>query len=743
MASNNWMSSVSDSQLIDNLVIPGTHDSGTYTLLAQAVPYALTQTLGGSVYDQLVSGVRALDIRVKAVGNSLLITHGDVLTGVTFEKVKADIQRFLSENPTETIIATLKLDGTQLPWPFGKSASELLAASMKDPAFARTWLGYSSGQDPANIDYNSLTLADVRGKVVIVDRTGNKLGLDASNWGDNTTFAAANGTYAAQDLYSSPAIGEKIDAINKFSQQKNSGLNFNFTSAATSINNLLVGPKDYAVAINPYIADQLDGQAAGILADGVNSSTLKGVFFTDFALADKYSYAAYNNGSNGLASSNLSTWLPTLLYSANKSASLEISPVINASSLRAMELSSPNSLQPSLSAALSSIEVANAHSNLATTNINSEFNIQNVIVKTGQLFNLSLNAHGYKAGDAIYFKITSAPNDQLSVSNIITDTVNPDIHNSSDAIIGKFVVGQNAIIQDHIKFAGNLQGLDKFSIELFSDPELTTPTGVATSFYVADKSYGTLKLESASNNDFVSSIYADVLHRSPSMSEINFWVDKIDKGLDKNSVLIDFLTSEEWAKETSDNSVFVKALYADLLEKYPDTSDLTYWTDALTKGASRLDVIKSFINSQGFQKLINIGTDSPDIHSNIELTNSDNSAFMTSLYTEIMHRAPDLSGFNYWVSKLDTGTSRAAETVAFLTSKEFLASVTNVKEYVDDLYSIILNRAPDPTGEQYWCDQISSGVTQEQVAQAILHSNELKMIMGVNPNSSIPLLDNV
>ncbi len=112
----NWMSLLPDNRYLNEISIPGSHDTMTGN---KAVPSPLgvewTQKL--KLEQQLNAGIRALDIRLQHIGNELIARHGDgshdtiyheSMLGVTFEKTMFDCVNFLDANPTETIVMRVK-----------------------------------------------------------------------------------------------------------------------------------------------------------------------------------------------------------------------------------------------------------------------------------------------------------------------------------------------------------------------------------------------------------------------------------------------------------------------------------------------------------------------------------------------------------------------------------------------------------------------------------------------------------
>lgn len=127
---SNWMSNLTNEKQLcplKDLVIPGSHDSGTFFLdqtaeigpdepdmihnlasvfgkLAKNVVYnwAVTQKL--NIYEQLMAGIRYLDLRValRSPNNELRIVHG--LYGCDVEEVLQDVKLFVNEHPKEIVI---------------------------------------------------------------------------------------------------------------------------------------------------------------------------------------------------------------------------------------------------------------------------------------------------------------------------------------------------------------------------------------------------------------------------------------------------------------------------------------------------------------------------------------------------------------------------------------------------------------------------------------------------------------
>ena len=96
------------------------------------------------------------------------------------------------------------------------------------------------------------------------------------------------------------------------------------------------------------------------------------------------------------------------------------------------------------------------------------------------------------------------------------------------------------------------------------------------------------------------------------------------------------------------------------------------------------------------------------------------------LYQAAFNRTPDKAGLSDWVKGMDTGLTLTQMATAFIGSAEFKdkygANPTNA-EFVDLLYTNALHRAR-AVGDDYWTNQLDSGVTREQALIGFSESTE-------------------
>lgn len=217
-----WMATLPDAVSLAALSIPGTHNSPTCYV---ALPSVRCQAVG--VRAQLDNGVRFLDVRVSVSnddGGGLALVHSVFPISLTGTKWFADVlvhevYAFLYENPSETVLLSVKREGT------GRGTDQHLSRHLfhrycqdrDEPGQTSKW--FTEPRVP--------TLGEARGKIVLIRRFqndeallggqhgGRGWGIDAAAWPDNCADGTVgSGLIRVQDFYEvqqSHNIDKKID----------------------------------------------------------------------------------------------------------------------------------------------------------------------------------------------------------------------------------------------------------------------------------------------------------------------------------------------------------------------------------------------------------------------------------------------------------------------------------------------------------------------------------------------------
>ena len=101
------------------------------------------------------------------------------------------------------------------------------------------------------------------------------------------------------------------------------------------------------------------------------------------------------------------------------------------------------------------------------------------------------------------------------------------------------------------------------------------------------------------------------------------------------------------------------------------------------------------------------------------------------LYDAAFDRTADGKGLGYWAGiKESTGLSDIAN--SFIASAEFNSQNGNLEDdvFIELMYSNVLERAADSAGKEYWLDQLDNGVERGTVMVGFTESDESMMLFG-------------
>jgi hypothetical protein len=155
-ATENWMGDIPDAVKLNEISIPGTHD--TCSLFGGGS----SETQCFKLEEQLLAGIRYVDIRCRRVVDRFAIHHSQVFQNLMFDDVLQVCQKFLSEHPTECILMRIKEEHT--PYPGSQS-------------FMDIWNKYMDERNFDDLFYKSSTqgipqLGRVRGKIFVLENQG-------------------------------------------------------------------------------------------------------------------------------------------------------------------------------------------------------------------------------------------------------------------------------------------------------------------------------------------------------------------------------------------------------------------------------------------------------------------------------------------------------------------------------------------------------------------------------------------
>jgi hypothetical protein len=120
---------------LGDMVIPGSHDSGSYSIESYKAFSAVGRTQNISVVDQLYRGVRFLDLRLAESGKDVNVFHG-CLQGTKFERVAEEVDLFCEDFPGEFVIIEVVAEyGRSFCSASKLKALEILKESLREKMF--------------------------------------------------------------------------------------------------------------------------------------------------------------------------------------------------------------------------------------------------------------------------------------------------------------------------------------------------------------------------------------------------------------------------------------------------------------------------------------------------------------------------------------------------------------------------------------------------------------------------------
>jgi photosystem II stability/assembly factor-like uncharacterized protein len=276
-------------------------------------------------------------------------------------------------------------------------------------------------------------------------------------------------------------------------------------------------------------------------------------------------------------------------------------------------------------------------------------------------------------------------------------------------------------------------------------------TGAADQF--AGSAEFLLKYGALDNTGYVQQLYRNVLGREADPAGLADWVNQLNGGATRGTILVGFSESPEFQTDMA-NQVEIIRLYDLLLQRMPTTAELQSWlgflqgydqTDTLFAQGHPLGLADADYVQLVFQGFLRRAADTGALssfgtaltagtvtHASLVqtlLTSTEFNMFVapvSRLYMAAFHRVPDAGGLDNWVAYVRAGNPLQSAADAFVASPEFQLTYgsLNDTQYVTLLYENVLGREPDPTGLTNWTGQLASGWTRGQVLIGFSESEE-------------------
>ncbi len=211
---------------------------------------------------------------------------------------------------------------------------------------------------------------------------------------------------------------------------------------------------------------------------------------------------------------------------------------------------------------------------------------------------------------------------------------------------------------------------------------------------------------------FANQAFADVLGRAADPSGLMTWTNALQYGMTSPAAMVaNLVNSAESAAVVEP----INRLYWAYFHRTPDAGGVQYWIGRLRAGAGVAEISNAFVGSAEFRATYGSLSDA---------------AFVDLVYRNVLNRAADLGGLSYWIGQLvGHALDRGGVMLGFSESNEYKAATAAWNDVVQ-VYVGLLRRSPDPTGLDYWVNQLRGGRSVVDLTGSILGSSEYRARFG-------------
>ncbi|MCY0957880.1 phosphatidylinositol-specific phospholipase C domain-containing protein [Streptomyces sp. H27-H5] len=206
-----WMWGVASDTKLSAMSIPGTHD----TLAIHGGSAVQTQEDYGdsanTLTAQLERGIRAIDIRVRAIGGSFTIHHSAYYQQANFDDVLKKAQGFLKAHPTETIVMRMRAECAYRSPGITDCANE--PKSVQPADVRQIFAGYVGASQYRDLFHAGSVKGTGRAKVPTLGDVRGKLVLAGFDNVDSDGYGIEGFNDHKEDTYNASSIPEKWNLV--------------------------------------------------------------------------------------------------------------------------------------------------------------------------------------------------------------------------------------------------------------------------------------------------------------------------------------------------------------------------------------------------------------------------------------------------------------------------------------------------------------------------------------------------
>ena len=234
------------------------------------------------------------------------------------------------------------------------------------------------------------------------------------------------------------------------------------------------------------------------------------------------------------------------------------------------------------------------------------------------------------------------------------------------------------------------------------------------------------------NETVINRFYEFVLDRDPDEAGFTNWLAKLEAGEDINSVANAFVVSAEAESGALSDELYIQALYTNGFDRDADESGLEHWSNALSSGMSRGEVLVAFVSSDEsggdswWDDIVTVVSD-VDYSSwlNFDEDSLEDETIVNRFYSFVLGREADSEGLVNWVSQLESGREHSLVAKDFVDAAQQESGQLTNTQFVTALYTNGFDREADAEGLTYWVSELDNETNSRgNVLLAFINSEE-------------------
>lgn len=237
---------------------------------------------------------------------------------------------------------------------------------------------------------------------------------------------------------------------------------------------------------------------------------------------------------------------------------------------------------------------------------------------------------------------------------------------------------------------------------------------------------GRFSFETDSLYAVVYRMYDAAFDRGPDVFGMRTWTDELARGTPLSRLSDVFEASPEFQRRYGalTNTDFLKEMYRFSLDREADTEGLAHWVRNMDNGMTRAEVLYHFSESQEHKDVMTAKILAQGMWIQDEAT-----FLIARMYDAALDRNPDLAGLRTWRAEMANGLTELQLAQAFMTSQEFQTrfGALNNQQYVEMLYQTALGRVGDAQGVADWTARLNSGTSRAEMLLIFATSDENKL----------------